>query len=122
MSFIERMRAAAKQLEAPPPDPWRKVLEPFVRGVDAVSTVALLDLVDARHTTSNARRVAATMYALGFVKIQSRKLQPGGFRDTVCRGWARPMRPLEISKKVKPQQGTTSPRSNLATPGDDDVF
>jgi hypothetical protein len=56
------------------------------------------------------------------VKIQSRKLQPGGFRDTVCRGWARPMRPLEISKKVKPQQGTTSPRSNLANSGDDDVL
>jgi hypothetical protein len=119
MSFIERMRAAAKQLEAPPPDPWRKVLEPFVRGVDAVSTVALLDLVDARHTTSNARRVAATMYALGFVKIQSRKLQPGGFRDTVCRGWARPARSL--AAKVKPQQGTPSPRSNLATTGDDDA-
>jgi hypothetical protein len=90
--------------------------------VDAVSTVALLDLVDARHTTSNARRVAATMYALGFVKIQSRKLQPGGFRDTVCRGWARPMRPLEISKKVKPPKGTPSPRANLATLGDDDVL
>ena len=119
MSFIERMRAAAKQLEAPAPDPWRKVLEPFVRGVDAVSTVALLDLVDARHTTSNARRVAAIMYALGFVKIQSRKLQPGGFRDTVCRGWTRPVR--SQPEKVKPQQGTPSPRSNLATPGDDDA-
>jgi hypothetical protein len=116
MSFIERMRQAAKEMEATPTDPWRKVLEPFVRGVDAVSTVALLDLVDARHTTSNARRVAATMYALGFVKIQSRKLQPGGFRDTVARGWARPTRSLP--EKVKSQQGT---RSNLANPGDDDV-
>ena len=29
---------------------------------------------------------------------------------------------FRISKKVKPQQGTPSPRSNLATPGDDDVF
>jgi hypothetical protein len=99
MSFIDRMREAAKQLEAPSPDPWRKVLEPFVRGVDAVSTVALLDLVDARHTTNNARRVAAIMYALGFAKIQSRKLRPGGFRDTVCRGWARPTRPLPVSKR-----------------------
>ena len=121
MSFISRMLEAAKQLDAPPPDPWRKILEDAVRGVDAMSTVALLDIVGARHTTSNARRLAAIMRELGFVRLQSRRMMPGGFRDTVARGWSRPMRSLPISKKVKPQQGTTSPRSNLANPGDDDV-
>jgi hypothetical protein len=122
MSFIEKMREAAKQFEAPPPDPWRKVIEPFVSGVDAISTAGLLDLVGARHTTKNARRLAGIMRELKFVAIQSRRFMPGGFRHTVGRGWARPMRSLPISKKVKPQQGTPSPRSNLATQGDDDVF
>jgi hypothetical protein len=36
-----------------------------------------------------------------FVPIKTRRFMPGGFRDTVTRGWARPMRPLPISK-VKP--------------------
>ena len=55
MTFIEKMREAAKQLEAPPPDPWRKPLEQALKGVDAMSTVALLDLVGARQTTQNGR-------------------------------------------------------------------
>ena len=121
MSFISRMLEAAKQLDAPPPDPWRKTLEDALRGVEAMSTVALLDLVGARPTTQNGRRLAAIMRDLKFVPIQSRRLMPGGYRDTVTRGWARPMRSLPTSKKVKPQQGTPSPRSNLATRGDDDV-
>jgi hypothetical protein len=93
MSFLEKMRAAADQLDAPPPDPWRKTIAKAVDGVDAMSTVALLDLVGARPTTSNARRLAAIMLDLGFVRIQSRRLMPGGLRDTVTRGWARPLRP-----------------------------
>jgi hypothetical protein len=120
MSFIEKMRAAAMELENPPPDPWRKALEPFLKGVDAISTVGLLDLVGARHTTKNARRIAAIMYDLRFVKIQSRKLQPGGFRSSVARGWARPMRSLPTSKKVAPQQSPPSPPSISSTTGKDD--
>jgi hypothetical protein len=122
MSFIEKMREAAKQFEAPPPDPWRKVIEPFVSGVDAVSTAGLLDLVDARHTTKNARRLAGIMRELKFVAMQSRRLMPGGHLSTVARGWSRTVRLSSASKKVKPQQGTPSPRSNFATQGDDDVF
>ncbi|VIO73287.1 hypothetical protein CI1B_48920 [Bradyrhizobium ivorense] len=91
MSFLEKMRDAAKQFEAPP-DPWRKPLENALKGVDAMSTVALLDLVGARRTTQNARRLAAIMRDLTFIPIQSRRLMPGGFRDTVTRGWARPIR------------------------------
>jgi hypothetical protein len=122
MSFIERMRQAAKEMEAPPPDPWKKRLGDTLKDVEGMSTVALLDIVDARHTTSNGRRLAAIMRSLGFIPIQSRRLAPGGRRSTLARGWTRPMRSLPISKKVKPQQGTPSPRSNLATSGDDDVL
>src|SRR5436190_24267022 len=111
MSFLEKMRDAARQLEtSSPPDPWSKAINGALKGVDAISTVALLDLVGARHTTTNARRLAAIMRQLNFVPIQSRRLMPGGFRDTVSRGWARPLRPLPGSEKVTPQQGTPSPR------------
>jgi hypothetical protein len=115
MSFIERMRQAAKEMEAPPPDPWKKTLSHALKGVEGMSSVALLDIVHARHTTSNGRRLAAIMRSLGFIPIQSRRLEPGGHRSTVARGWLRPVRSLPISKKVKPRQGTTFPSSNHAT-------
>jgi len=121
MSFIERMMQVAREMEAPPPDPWKKTLSNALKGVEGMSTAALLDLVGARHTTANSRRLAAILRELNFIPIQSRRLMPGGHRSTVARGWVRPMRSPPISKKVKPQQGTPSPRSNLATRGDDDV-
>jgi hypothetical protein len=121
MSFVEKMRHAAKELEARrPPDPWKKTLSDALKGVDAMSTVALLDMVGARHTTKNSRRLAAIMRELKFIPIQSRRLMPGGYRNTVTRGWARPMRSLPTGK-VKPQQGTSSPPFNLPTTGEDDV-
>jgi hypothetical protein len=120
MSFISRMLEAAKKLEAPPPDPWRKPLEDALKGVEAMSTVALFDIVGARHTTQNARRLAKIMRELKFIPIQSRRLMPGGHRSTVSRGWARPMRPLP-TEKVNPQQGTTSTPFNLPTDGEENV-
>jgi hypothetical protein len=60
--------------------------------VTSISTAALLDLVDVPHTTGNARRLAHTMRAMGWVGLKSRRLMPGGFRDTTIRGWARPVR------------------------------
>src|SRR5215831_10719627 len=99
MSFIEKLRQAGEQFDAPPADPWRKIIANAVAGVEAVSSAALLDLVGARRTTSNARRLAAIMRDLKFIPIQSRRLMPGGFRDTVTRGWSRPMRPLRGTKK-----------------------
>jgi hypothetical protein len=122
MSFLGKMRASARELENPPPDPWLKTVKRAVEGVDAMSTVALLDLVGARPTTKNARRLAAIMRDLKFIPIQSRRLMPGGYRDTVTRGWARPVRSLPISEKMKSQQGTTLPPSNLATQEDDNVL
>jgi hypothetical protein len=59
MSFLEKMRKVDGQLEAPTPDPWRKIIASTVNGVDAMSSAALLDLVGARRTTGNARRLAA---------------------------------------------------------------
>jgi hypothetical protein len=117
MSFIERMQEAVKQLEASPPDPWLKPISAALKGLQAMSTVALLDIVHAAHTTKNSRRLAAIMRELGFVPIQSRRLMPGGYRDTVTRGWARPMRPLP-TETVKPQQGTTSQPFNPTTNGE----
>ena len=35
-------------------------------------------------------RLALTMRSLGWVGLKSRRLAPGGFRDTTIRGWARP--------------------------------
>jgi hypothetical protein len=121
MSFVEKMQEAAKRFDTPPQDPWLKpISDAALKGIEAMSTVALLDIVHAAHTTKNARRLAAIMRELGFVPIQSRRLMPGGYRDTVTRGWARPIRPLP-TKKVKSQQGTSSPPFNLPTTGEDDV-
>ena len=71
---------------------FKEKVEAIVRGMEAVSTVALLDLLGLPKTTGNGRRIAPTMRALGFIPIKSRRLMPGGFRDTVTRGWSRPVR------------------------------
>jgi hypothetical protein len=64
-----------------------------------MSTVALLDLVGARHTTKNSRRLAAVMRDLKFIPIQSRRLMPGGYRNTVTRGGRGPCGPCQILKR-----------------------
>ena len=92
MSFVEKMQEAAKRFDTPPPDPWLGPISAALKRVRAMSTVALLDIVHAAHTTKNSRRLATIMRELGFVPIQSRRLMPGGYRNTVTRGWARPMR------------------------------
>jgi hypothetical protein len=92
MAWIDKLREAAERLNPPYVDPWRPVIERALEGVEAISTAALLDLVGARPTTGNARRLAGLMRELKFIPIKSRRLMPGGFRDTVTRGWARPLR------------------------------
>jgi hypothetical protein len=109
MSFIEKMQEAARQLEMPPPDPWLKTLRKALEGVEVMSTAALLDIVDAHRTTGNGRRLAAIMRELKFIPIQSRRLMPGGFRDTVTRGWTRPVRALSKPSKVERSSNATSP-------------
>jgi hypothetical protein len=92
MSWIETLQRAQAELTRRDADPLREKVEAIVRGMEAVSTVALLDLLGLPKTTGNGRRIAATMRSLGFIPIKSRRLMPGGYRDTVTRGWARPVR------------------------------
>ena len=120
MAFLDKMREAERQAEATHRDPWYPRLKRALENVGAMSTAALLDLLRVEPTTSNARRLATVMRELNFIPLKTRRFMPGGFRDTVTRGWARPMRPLP-TEKVKPQQGTTSLPFNPVTTGDNDV-
>jgi hypothetical protein len=97
------MQEAARAAEACHRDPWQPRLKRALEGVEAMSTAALLDLLRANPTTNNARRLAAIMRELNFVPIKTRRFMPGGFRDSVTRGWARPVRgsaPLSTARAV----------------------
>src|SRR3974390_2202048 len=98
MGWVERLQQARAEAGRAA-DPWRKRLEDAVRGKEAVSTSALLELLGVPKTTANARRVAGTMRSLGFIPIKSRRLMPGGFRDTKAR---RPGRPLRETRNSTP--------------------
>jgi hypothetical protein len=91
--WIEKIHRAQTELAGRDTDPLRQPIEDIMERVsDGISTVALLDLLNLPNTTGNGRRIAVTMRALGFVPIKSRRLMPGGYRDTLTRGWARPVR------------------------------
>lgn len=92
MSWLQKLDQARSELGERTADPWREKLEGAVRGHSAISTAALLDSLRVSATTGTARRVARNMRSLGFIPIKSRRLMPGGFRDTVTRGWTRPLR------------------------------
>lgn len=92
MTWIEKLQQATGPAVRRG-QPWiGAVARALPGGITSISTVAVLDLLDVPTTTGNARRVATAMRALGFVPIKSRRLAPGGFRDTTIRGWARPIR------------------------------
>ena len=93
-SFIEDLRKRLARQRARDADPFRQSVEAIVRGVHAISTHSILDLLGLPKTSGNGRRIATTMRALGFIPIKSRRLEPGGYRDTVTRGWARPVRTI----------------------------
>src|SRR5437764_12376236 len=95
MSLMQKIELARRELDAHRADPWGRILERELRGMDAVSSRAALDLVGVAQTTGNARRLARTMRGLGFIPLKSRRFLPGGFKDTVTRGWARPIRQAE---------------------------
>jgi hypothetical protein len=105
MDFLGRLHQAKAELAKRDADPLRVKVEATVRGMDAVSTVALLDLIGLPTTTGNARRISKTMRSLGFVPIKSRRLMPGGYRNTVTRGWARPVR--ESGRQTNSTQAET---------------
>ena len=110
-SFLERLHQEQAELTERSADPWRKKLEDAVRGIETIGTAALLDLLRVPSTTSNARRLAKNMRSLGFIPLKSRRLMPGGFRDTTTRGW---MRPVRLPSEFK--QGEKVGSSHLNTP------
>jgi hypothetical protein len=89
-SWMEKLQQAKAQIAQHDADPLLGNVAAVVRGMEAISTAALLDLLGLPPTTSNGRRIAPTMRSLGFVQIKSRRFLPGGWRDTVTRGWSRP--------------------------------
>ena len=96
MSILGRLHGMNAELSEGEIDPWRRALERALPGnLRCTSTVALLALLDFPVTTGNARRLARTMRSMGWVGIKSRRLAPGGWRNTECRGWARPVRELK---------------------------
>jgi hypothetical protein len=99
MALLERLHHAQAELLATQEDPWRRVLERALPGnVMSMSTVGLLALLDFNATTANARRLARTMRSMGWVGIKSRKLPPGGWRSSECRGWSRPVQGSNMQK------------------------
>lgn len=93
MSLIGRLHHAQAELAEGDEDPWRRVLERALpANLACISTVGILALLDFPINTANARRVARIMRQLGWVGIKSRRLAPGGWRTTECRGWSRPVR------------------------------
>src|SRR5256885_10494396 len=92
MSLLGKLAQAGAELDAHRDDPCCKKVEAVLRGENAISTAALLDLLRAPATTGTARRLAAVMRSLHFIPIKPRRLMPVGRpRNTVTRGWARPV-------------------------------
>jgi len=94
MSFKARLQEAKVQLAhaeaARDADPLLPLVAKAVSGFDELSTNTILVMVGLQPTTGNARKVARSMRALGcWVPIKSRRLPPGGWTDTLCRGWAK---------------------------------
>jgi hypothetical protein len=100
---LERLKAVQAERDV---DPLREKVEAAVHGKQAIGTAPLLDLLNMRKTTGNARRISGTMRSLGFVPIKSRRLEPGGYRHTITRGWTRPLR----------EQAGASPAQTLRRP------
>jgi hypothetical protein len=100
MAWLAELEQARLESDRNRADPWARTLERALRDVQAISSVALLDLLGVAPTTGNARRLAHTMRLMGFIGIKSRRLMPGGFRDTTIRGWARPLREKSCSNST----------------------
>ena len=106
MSLLGKLAQARAELEAHHEDPFFEKVKAAVRGKDAISTAALLDLLRVPATTATARRLAAVMRTLHYIPIKSRRLMPGGRAgNTVARGWARPVRTMKSFGAVAPQLG-----------------
>jgi hypothetical protein len=101
MSLIERLHHMKGELSEGENDPWRRTLERALpSNLTCTSTVSILALLGFPVTTGNARRLARTMRQMGWVGIKSRRLAPGGWRTTECRGWARSFRELKPKREA----------------------
>ena len=97
MSFLERMKTAAAELEAAQHvDPWRLPLE-RVRGttgfdgLERISTQKLMDILEVPQRQRRAgtyRRLAKLMTELGWMAVRVRDLTRGGYKEQV-RGYVR---------------------------------
>jgi hypothetical protein len=102
MSLISRLHQEKAKMLDDQADPWRRLLERALPAdLVCTSTVALLDILNFTATTGNARRLARTMRSMGWVGIKSRRLAPGGWRTTECRGWARPLRGANLKRDAR---------------------
>ena len=70
LSFTELLEQARAEMAQREVDPLREKVAATVRGMDAVSTAALLDLIGLPPTTGNGRRIAQSMRALGYIPIK----------------------------------------------------
>ena len=111
-SWVETLHRVEAEAAERDGDPFRARAEAVVRGMEAISTVALLDLLGLPKTTGNARRISPTMRSLGFIPIKSRRLMPGGYRDTVTRGWTRPVRESRCRTSLNLGDTVRSPQFN----------
>ena len=68
MSLLSKLRDARDLLDADQQDPWRKKVAAAIRGMDMISTAALLDLLRVPASTGTARRLAAIMRDLHFIR------------------------------------------------------
>jgi len=116
MSLLGRLRKARTDLNAQRTDPWQAKLRVALRGVETIGSAALLDLLGAPVNSSTARRLAENMRRLNFVPLKSRRLLPGGFRDTVTRGWTRPVR-QPPSRRQSSETGDRVPDETSMLPG-----
>ena len=78
-SWTDELKRAEADRAKRDADPFLAKADALIRGMEAISTHALLDLIGLPKTTGNGRRIARTMRSLGFIPIKSRRLEPGGW-------------------------------------------
>jgi hypothetical protein len=64
-SFLERLNQMRIELAQRDADPLRDKVEATVRGLEAISSAALLDPLGRKNTAGNRRQIAPTMRLLG---------------------------------------------------------
>ena len=98
-SWLDQLHRGVAERAARDADPLIRALENCLPpDATAISTVSICTLLGIRPTSGSARRVARIMRTLGFVPVRSRLLRPGGWRDTVGRGWVRPTINLQAGR------------------------